>query len=143
LDLFKQFQAGGNLYSTTIHVLVSAVQKLSRSVKIPDGTLLYRGLGGTLDLPQRFRRADERGCRGYAEWAFMSTTSKREVALQYSGVEEGKPKATVLVIRTGAVDRGACLRDFSQYPAEEEYLWLPLSFVQPDGEGFVEVTGRG
>ena len=37
---------------------------------------------------------------------------------QYSGAGEGKPLPTVLVAVTGAIDRGACIRDFSQYPAE-------------------------
>jgi hypothetical protein len=124
-------------------VLVSAVQKLSRSVKIPDGTLLYRGLGGTLDLPDPFFRPDGLGCKGYAEWAFLSTTANKEIALQYSGVREGKPKAMVLVICSGAIDRGARLTAFSQYTQEEEYLWLPLSFLQPNGAQHLEVTPKG
>jgi hypothetical protein len=36
------------------------------------------------------------------------------VAVQYSGVKEGRPKAMVLVITVSAVDRGACIRDLSQ-----------------------------
>ena len=31
----------------------------------------------------------------------------------------------------------------SQYPQEKEYLWLPLSFLQPDGEPYEEVTDEG
>ena len=54
------------------------------------------------------------GCRGFAEWAFMSTTADKSVAVQYSGVKEGRPKAMVLVITVSAVDRGACISDFSQ-----------------------------
>ena len=109
---FARYGSGpdANMFATTVHVLASAVQKLSRSVHIPNGTLLYRGLGGTLDLPEQFVRSDALGRRGYAEWGFMSTTTSREVAMQYSGVREGKPRATVLVIRTGAVDRGACIQ---------------------------------
>ncbi len=56
-----------------------------------------------------------------------------QVALQYSGAEEGRPLPTVLEIVVGAVDRGACIRDLSQYPGEVEYLWVPCSFVAPDG----------
>ena len=44
----------------------------------------------------------------------MSTTADKSVAVQYSGVMEGRPKAMVLVITVSAVDRGACIRDFSQ-----------------------------
>ena len=46
----------------------------------------------------------------------MSTTADKAVALQYSGVREGRPKAMVLVITVSAVDRGACVRDLSQAP---------------------------
>jgi hypothetical protein len=48
-----------NLYATTIHVLVSAVLKISRVMKLPEGLRLYRGLGGLLDLPDSFMDADK------------------------------------------------------------------------------------
>ena len=115
-DLFAAFADGGNLLSTTIHVLVSAVRKLSQSVRIAEGTVLYRGLGGLMELPASFYRADGRGCSGFAEWGFMSTTRSKEVALGYSGVKEKRPAPTALVMRTSAVDRGACIRDYSQHP---------------------------
>ncbi len=53
---------------TTIFVLVSAVQKLARVERIPEGLNLYRGLGGSTEMPQGFFRADENGCRGFVEW---------------------------------------------------------------------------
>ena len=81
---------------------------------IPEGTRLYRGLGGLTDLPDCFRYSDEQGCKGYTEWAFMSTTANKGIAVQYSGVHQGKPKAMVMVIEPNAVDRGACIKDFSQ-----------------------------
>ena len=37
---------------------------------------------------------------------------------QYSGAGQGKPLPMVLVTRTGAIDRGACIKDLSQYPGE-------------------------
>jgi hypothetical protein len=113
--LYAEFAAGGNRFSTTIHVLVSAVRKLSQTVRIPEGTVLYRGLGGLMELPAGFYRADGRGCSGFAEWGFMSTTRNKEVALSYSGVKEKRPAPTVLVMRTSAVDRGACIKDYSQH----------------------------
>jgi hypothetical protein len=73
----------------------------------------------------------------------MSTTSSKNVALQYSGVKEGRPCAMVLVISVGAVDRGACIRDFSQFPAEVEYLYLPVSFVAPSEPSHFEITDDG
>jgi hypothetical protein len=81
-DLFSKFNAGGNLYATTIHILVSAVIKIARSTKLPLGLELFRGLGGLAELPVSFFRIDANGCRGYAEWGFLSTTSNKEVAVE-------------------------------------------------------------
>ena len=40
------------------------------------------------------------------------------MAIKYSGVEQGEVLPMVLEVRTGAVDRGASVRDFSQYVDE-------------------------
>ena len=80
--IYSIFRNGANLFPTTIFVLVSAIQKLARVVRISEGTHLYRGLGGLLELPDCFFRPDEHGRRGYTEWGFMSTTSHKAVALQ-------------------------------------------------------------
>jgi hypothetical protein len=69
----------GNLYTTTISVLVSAVQKIARAMKLPEGLRLYRGLGGDVDLPEGFFAADPQGRKGFVEWGFMSTTSEEQV----------------------------------------------------------------
>ena len=129
-ELHAAMRGAANLFATTLHALVSAVQKLARVAAAPDGLVLYRGLSG--ELPPHFFERDPQGCRGICEWGFMSTTSSLRVALRYSGVHEGKPLPTLLALRVGAVDRGACIREFSQYPAEMEYLWVPCSFLQPD-----------
>ena len=113
-DMYQVFEAGENSFATTIHVLVSAVHKIARTMKIPNGLVLYAGLGGLMELPERFWHADARGCKGYVEWGFRSTTSDKAVALQYSGVQQGRPLAMVMEIVTASVDRGACIRDFSQ-----------------------------
>jgi hypothetical protein len=64
---------------------VSAVNKLSRCMNIPPGTLLYRGLGGTLEFPDRFTRADPKcatpNALGFLEYGFMSTTADKSVAV--------------------------------------------------------------
>jgi WD40 repeat protein len=144
-DKFAIFGDGDNLFSTTIFVLVSAVQKLSRFTRIPLGTQLYRGLGGKVDLPDIFSQIDDKGCSGYAEWGFLSTTSNRDVALGYSGVKDRRPKAMVMVIETSSIDRGADISEFSQYPGEKEFLYLPCSFVQRtrQGNGRVQVVDGG
>ena len=105
---------GDYTFPTTIFVLVSVIQKLGRVVPIPAGVVLYRGLGGLLDLPDCFLTGDALGRRGYTEWGFMSTTADKKVALQYSGVDKGRPKAMVMAIRPNAVDRGAYIGEYSQ-----------------------------
>jgi hypothetical protein len=72
-------KAAGNLYVTTISVLVSAVQKITLATKLPKGLRLFRGLGGLTDLPKEFFKQDRQGRNGFVEWGFMSTTSNEEV----------------------------------------------------------------
>ncbi len=147
-DIYQVFKDGDNLFPTTIFVLVSAINKLSRCMNIPPDTLLYRGLGGTLEFPDSFTRADPScitpNALGFLEYGFMSTSADMNVALQYSGVKDGKPKAGILQIRSNAVDRGADISNFSQYPAEKEFLFVPYSFVQGEGrQRTVVVDGGG
>ncbi len=140
---FAQLQEGGNLYTTTIYVLVSAIQRIAREIKLPAGTKLYRGLGGDKKLPSYFFKSDDKGCRGMVEWAFMSTTQDKNVALSYSGIREGKPYPIIFEFVAGAVDRGAVITQFSQYPGEQECLFLPCSFLEPQGGEAIEVTKAG
>ncbi len=49
----------------------------------------------------------------------------------------------VLEMVVGPVDRGACIRELSQYPKQIEYLYLPLSFVSPDGDPRFTVSAGG
>ncbi len=116
-QLYEIFSQSDNRFSTTIFVLVSAVQKLSRCMNIPAGMLLYRGLGGLTELPDCFVIADENGCKGFTEFGFMSTTADRAVAVQYSGVKNNMPQASIFEIHPNAIDRGADISDFSQFVA--------------------------
>ena len=77
--LYESFMAKDNYFSTTIHVLVSATVKLARTIKIPSGLKLYRGIGGK-ELPEQFYEEDKFGRKGYMEWGFMSTTSDENTA---------------------------------------------------------------
>jgi hypothetical protein len=115
---FERFQQGGNLYATTICVLQSAVMKISRVMRLPPGLELYRGLGGLAELPGSFYAPDEHGRVGYMEYGFLSTTSHRETAVEYSGAGEGRPLPMVIQTRASSIDRGACIKDLSQYPGE-------------------------
>jgi hypothetical protein len=143
---YKEMAAQGGAFTTTIHVLVSAVQKLASVVRIPDSLKLYRGLGGVTNLPEYFFKPNSNGGRGFTEWGFMSTTSDKQVALRYSSEGSGQTQAylpMVLEISVGAINRGACIEAFSQYPKEREYLWVPCSFAAPDGADRMEVTEFG
>ena len=115
---FQPFQEGGNLFATAIFLLQSAVMKISRVMRIPKGLGLYCGLGGLAELPNSFYEADEHGCLGFMEYGFLSTTSHRETAVEYSGAGEGKPLPMVIQTRASSIDRGACIKYLSQYPAE-------------------------
>ncbi len=68
-----------NLYATTISVLVSAVQKIARAIKLPDGLRLYRGMGGRTELPKGFFTADQQGRKGFVDWGFISTIANEQV----------------------------------------------------------------
>ena len=74
-----------------------------------------------MELPDALYRPDDKGRRGFAEWGFLSTTSDESVAKDYSLSGEGQddataPLPTVIKISSSAVDRGASISTFSQYP---------------------------
>ncbi len=56
-----------------------------------------------------------------------------QIATLYSGAKEGKPFPLVLCLAVGPADRGACIRELSQYQAEIEYLFVPCSLIANDG----------
>jgi hypothetical protein len=61
----------------------------------------------------------------------MRVVMTEQVAIKYSGVEKGEVLPMVLQVRTGAVDRGASIRDFSQYMEEVASLPLAPSWTPP------------
>jgi hypothetical protein len=68
------------------------------------------------------------------ECVLISGSARGEqVAILYSGAAQGKPLPMVLRITVGGADRGACIRELSQYQQEIEYLFVPCSFLGPDG----------
>jgi hypothetical protein len=134
---------GRNMFPTTIFVLVSAVQKIARVTEISEELMLYCGLGNVSDLPESFLQADAFGSKGWTEFGFRSTTADRAVALDYSGIKKGNPHPMVIAIKPNAIDRGACIADLSQYQGEREYLYVPCSFLQPNGPPALEVVAQG
>ena len=106
---------------------------------------LYRGLPN-LCIPEDLLNFGAGSTSGFIERAFVSCSTRQDVALQYAGLcgcslrkdEEdvvycSTHKSTLLEISTGALDCGAWLGWVSQYPQEDE-------FCLPAGS-FFEVTG--
>jgi hypothetical protein len=117
-DVYRNFAEGRNLFTTTIYVLISAVITIARETRIPSGVKLYRGLGGDRNFPPCFYKCDAKGRKGIVEWGLMSTTANKAMAIQYSGIKQGKPFPTIFEIVSGTVDRGADISAFSQYPGK-------------------------
>ena len=68
---------------------------------------------------------------GGTELAPMSTTSSLRTAMQYSASE----RALLLRIKTrNFVVRGPLISFLSAFPDEEEFLFPPLTYLQPTGE---------
>jgi hypothetical protein len=82
---------------------------------------LYRGMRN-VELPEEFMQ------RGGTELAPMSTTADMKVALSYSASAQG----VILRLRThSSMERGADLTFLSAFPGEREYLFPPLTYLQP------------
>ena len=105
-------------YTTSIHVLVSAVLKLARSCRVPESRVLWRGLSG-LVLDEQWFKNDWRGVRGGAELGFLSATVQRDIALEYSCAK--KHCGVLLKLDIGAIDNGARLDSLSQYPGLSDF----------------------
>lgn len=67
--------------------------------------------------------------RGGTELAAMSTSGSRAVASAYAA------SATPLIFRykTRGLNRGCSIEFLSVYPKEREYLYPPLTYLQPEG----------
>jgi hypothetical protein len=126
-----------NLYTTTIHLIASGLLKLRSVTALPENAagekVVYRGTGG-MALPPNFFQADEQGFAGGVEAAFMSTTTAKSVAIQYSG-QYGKPLSgqhlrTVFVLPVGERSLGADVSWLSQFPKEAEILYPPATHLQ-------------
>jgi hypothetical protein len=74
----------GNGYVNCIYACASGMRKISRLSCIPKGRRVYRGIGG-VKLPKKFLTEKEGGGRGGVDYAFLSTTTRREVAVSYIG----------------------------------------------------------
>ena len=75
----------GNRYTNTIYLCTSGMVKISCASRIPRDRKVYRGMSG-LKLPKLFLVPGEDGGRGGDEFAFMSTSTKKNVAVRYEPV---------------------------------------------------------
>jgi hypothetical protein len=71
-------------FATTIHVLNSAIIKLSRAQK---AERVYRGTTGGR-LPEKFWTPNHDNVRGGIEMGFMSTTTNRSIAMDFASTEK-------------------------------------------------------
>lgn len=101
------------------------MHKISQCSCILPGRQVFCGFGG-MQLPGTFKVAKEGGGRGGVEFAFMSTTTSKEVAVSYIG---GKAMP-VLVFDVGDIDGGCSLSYVSQYPGEDEILIPAMSYLE-------------
>jgi hypothetical protein len=132
----SRMEKAGHKFSSTLHVLASAVKKLQLIAEDGQGTRLYRGLGG-LDVHEFLVS------QGFAERAFMSSTRSLDVALAYSGIKEDKA-ATVMAFDISTVDNGADISEFSQFPSERETVFNTCAFLEyVRGEDTIHVTEWG
>ena len=129
-----------NRYVTSIHTCVSGMVKLSKVSRIPAARMVYRGFGG-VRLPRCFWVENEVGARGGVEFAFMSTTSKREVAMQYIPGDKAMP--TIFEIQVGMIDKGGSVSWISQFPGEDEILMPPRSNIEVTGQPHLANTCKG
>ena len=79
---WKRMESKGDKFpfTTTIHVINSAIIKLSRAQKAEK---VFRGTKGGR-LPDKFWTPNSDNIRGGIEVAFMSTTTNREVAMNFA-----------------------------------------------------------
>ena len=88
-------------------------------------------------------------CAGGVELAFMSATPSREVAMGYAGaelVEAGeeatKDLPTLYIIGVGKAAIGARIEDVSQFQSEVEYVYPPLTLLEPVNEPQLSLDGK-
>ncbi len=137
-----QVETGSNMYTASIHCICSALRKLCRAQELEVGLILFRGFGN-MALPKQFFDADTQGCRGGVECGLMSTSPDREVAIGYSGVDTGKVLPTLFEIKVGKTSVAADISWLSQFEAEKEYLFGPLTHLQVVGQAeVVEHEGK-
>ena len=138
-DTTHKDEKTGNTYINSIFATASALRKISGASAIPHGRKLYRGMAG-MRLPSKFETESEVGSKGGVEYSFMSTTTKKAVAVSYINASKRRP--ILFEYDVGSIDRGGSISFMSQYPGEDEVLIPPRSFVEITGAPFAETVDK-
>ena len=112
LNVFTEL-CKGNVYTTTIWVINSAIIKLKT---LTVAHKVYRGLKG-LRLPDAFMKVNTDNVRGGVESGFMSCSLDKKVAMAYASdnrKSSDQPGGIVFEIQQGQIDRGCDLSWLSQ-----------------------------
>ena len=112
-----------NRYPTTIHVLTKAIMKLAKLTGRPK--YVYRAPGGA--LPEDFWKRCKNGAVGFLEAGCLSTSTEKEEAMHYA---RRGAAGLIFQLEQGFVGRGASISWLSQYPAEAEILFPPLTALE-------------
>jgi hypothetical protein len=115
----------GNLYTTTLHVINSAVLKLGKLAKVQ---MVYRGIAHRT-MPKKMRNKGMDNACGGIEYGFSSASTERDEAERYA-TKDNTTTPMLLEITQGLIDRGADLEWLSQYPHEAEVLFPPLTGLE-------------
>ena len=127
-----------NGYTTTIHCINSGLIRLARASPLTQRRV-YRG-SQKMRLPRQFAAKDKLGHQCIVEMGFLSTTTKKDVALDYAS---GGAMSMLLVFERGAVNCGASLGALSFYKGEEEICFPPLCILEAAAPPQMSVNKKG
>ena len=130
-DLGRQQRREPHPLPLTVALLAAAVGKL-RAVGAEEAEAnrrmeLYRGMRG-VEAEAGFLEA------GGTELAPMSTTSDLAVALRYAAGDSSASSLLFRIHTRSSMERGADISFLSAFPAEREFLYPPLLYLQPTAE---------
>ena len=121
INEYVRVNCKNNTYPTTMLYLCLGITKLSRITKAQK---VYRAPGGR--LPKEFFE-ETAGARGGIELGFMSTTVDKHEAMKYAAYSGC---ALIFEVQQGMVSKGADIAWLSQFPAEAEVLFAPMTVCE-------------
>jgi hypothetical protein len=130
MNRYLDMKIGGNLYSTTIHVLVSAIKKLAPHTPKPDK--LFRGLRDLNSLVQTCAVQN-----GFLERGFLSSSKSEKVARDYIRVNQVSQSAYSKSGKTSK-ERPALIIIFSKQPSDLLQICARIDFLSQSDEQEVE-----